>query len=44
MSADFYKSNNQNVTSIDIRKKMEDLGVKLKTHVSEISSGLRAKN
>ena len=35
---------NQNVTSIRIREKMEDLGEKLKTLVSKISSGSRARN
>ena len=35
---------NQNVTSIEIREKMEDLGEKLKTNVSKISLGSRAKN
>ena len=35
--------NNQNVTSIEIRKKLEDLGEKMKTHVSKISSRSRAR-
>ena len=35
---------NQNVTSIEIREKMEDLGEKLKTHVSKICLGSQARN
>ena len=35
---------NQNVTSIGIREKMEDLGEKMKTHVLKISLGSRARN
>jgi hypothetical protein len=35
---------NQNVTSIEIREKMEDLGEELKTHISKISPGSWARN
>ena len=44
LSASFSILTNQNVTLIEIQKKMEDLGEKLKTHVSKISLGSRAKN
>ena len=37
LSAEFPRLNNQNVISIEIRKKMEELGEKMKTHVSKIS-------
>ena len=37
----FSRLRNQNVTSIDIREKIEDVGEKLKTHVSKISLGSR---
>ena len=40
----FSRLRNQNFTSIEIREKMEALGEKLKTHVSEISSGSQARN
>ena len=43
-SAEFNVLNNENVISIEIREKMEDLGEKLKTHVSKISLGSRAEN
>ena len=42
--AGFSRFRNQNVTLIDIQEKIEDLGEKLKTHVSKISSGSQAKN
>ena len=35
---------NQNFTSIELQEKMEDLGEKLKTHVSKISLGSWARN
>ena len=35
---------NQYVTSIGIQEKMVDLGEKMKTHVSKISLGSRARN
>ena len=35
---------NQNVTSIEIQEKIEDLGEKLKTHDSKISPGSQARN
>ena len=38
-SVRFFRLRNQNSTSIEIREKMEDLGKKLKTHVSKISLG-----
>jgi hypothetical protein len=44
MSVQFSILTNQNVTLIDIRKKMEDLGKKMKTHVSKISPGLQPRN
>jgi hypothetical protein len=40
----FDRLRNQNFTSIEIREKMEDLGEKLKTHVSKISPGSWARN
>ena len=40
----FPRLSNQNVTSIDIRKKMGDLGEKLKTHILKISLGTHARN
>jgi acetyl-CoA carboxylase alpha subunit len=40
----FARLSDQNVTSIGIQEKMEDLGEKLKTNVSKISPGSRAKN
>ena len=44
MSSDFVILDNQNFTSIEIREKIEDLGLKLKNRVSKISSRSRAKN
>ena len=41
-SVEFAILNNQNVTSIEIQKKMEELGEKMKTHVSKIAQGSRA--
>ena len=41
-SVEFVILKNQNSTSIKIRKKMEEFGEKMKTHVSKISSGSRA--
>jgi hypothetical protein len=41
---EFSRLINQNVTLIEIREKMEDLGEKLKTHVSKISLGSWATN
>ena len=35
----FVRLSNQIITSIGIREKMEDLGEKMKTHVSKISPG-----
>ena len=35
----FFRLSNQNLTSIGIREKMEDLGEKMKTHVSKFSQG-----
>ena len=43
-SVEFYRLNNENVTSIEIQKKMDDLGEKMKTHVSKISPESRARN
>ena len=43
-SARFVRLSNQNITSIGIQEKMEDLGEKMKTHVSKISLGSRARN
>ena len=40
----FYRLSNQYVIWIGIREKMVDLGEKMKTHVSKISLGSRAKN
>ena len=42
LSAKFSRLNNKNFTSIEILEKMEDLGEKMKTHVSKISLGSRA--
>ena len=42
MSAYFSRLNNQNVTLIEIQKKMEEFGEKMKSHVSKISPGSRA--
>ena len=39
MGVGFSILSNQNVTWIRIREKMEDLGEKMKTHVSKISLG-----
>ena len=39
LSVEFSMLNNQNVTSIEIQKKMEDLGEAMKTHVLNISWG-----
>ena len=39
----FVRLRNQNVTSIGIQEKIEDLGEKMKTRVSKISLGSRAK-
>ena len=39
----FVRLSNQIITSIGIREKMEDLSEKMKTHVSKISPGSRAK-
>jgi hypothetical protein len=36
MGVGFFKLSNQNVTSIGIQEKMDDLGEKMKTHVSKI--------
>ena len=44
LGARFSILSNQNFTSIEIWEKMEYLGEKLKTHVSKISPGSRAKN
>jgi hypothetical protein len=44
LSVEFSGLINQNVTLIEIRKKLEYLGAKLKTHVSKISPGSRAIN
>ena len=41
---EFSRLTNQNFTSIKIQEKMEDLGEKLKTHVSKNSTGSRARN
>ena len=43
-SVGFSILSNQHVTSIGIWEKMEYLGEKMKTHVSKISPGSRAKN
>ena len=40
----FVRLSNQNVTLIDIREKIEDLGEKMKTHVSKISPSSQAKH
>ena len=40
--AGFVILRNQNVTPIEIREKMEDLGEKMKTYVSKISPGSRS--
>jgi hypothetical protein len=42
LSAEFVILNNQNSTLIDIPKKMEGFGEKMKTHVSKISLGAQA--
>jgi hypothetical protein len=39
LSVEFSRLNNQNVILIEIWEKMEDLGKKMKTHVSKISLG-----
>ena len=44
LSAEFSRLIFQNFTSIGIGEKMEDLGEKIKTHVSKISMGSRARN
>ena len=43
MGAWFFRLRNQNFTLIGIREKMENLGEKMKTHVSKISLGSRAR-
>jgi hypothetical protein len=40
----FFILTNQNITSIGIREKMEDLGEKMKTRVPKISLGSPARN
>ena len=40
----FFRLRNQNITSIEIQEKMEDLGEKMKTYVSKITLGSRARN
>ena len=42
--AGFFILSNQNVTSVEIREKIEDLGEKMKTRVSKISLGSWARN
>ena len=42
--AGFVRLINQNITSIGTREKMEDLGEKMKTHVSKISPGSQTRN
>ena len=44
MSVEFSILTKQNVTSIEILKKVENLGEKMKTHVSKISLRSQAKN
>jgi hypothetical protein len=44
MGSSFARLRNQNVTSIEIQEKMEDLGENFKSRVSKISLGVRAKN
>ena len=44
LGARFSRLSNQHVTSIGIRDKMEDLGEKMKPHVSKISPGFWARN
>ena len=40
----FFRLSNQNVTSTRIQEKMEDLGEKMKTHVSKVSLWFGAIN
>ena len=44
LGAGFSRLSNLNFTSIKIREKIEDLGEKMKTHVSKISPRSRARN
>jgi hypothetical protein len=44
MGVVFFRLRNQNFNVISIREKMEDLGEKMKTHVSKISPGSHVGN